>query len=215
MQNKVLKAVKATIIDLIVAFLIALLFAFLVKISLGEKIDMAISLISKVSTELKTNTEVIKMEVNILNSGKPEIKTYPSYGQKYASLNIASAGIELPVYFGDSLEVLKNGVGHSSGSYFPGEGGSIIYCAHNSKDKFRNFSKIKKGDKIVVTTEYGTFNYKVYDMQVIEETQKDKLPVQKDEEILMLYTCYPFDALGYTTKRYAVYAKFVDWQANK
>ena len=30
---------------------------------------------------------------------------------------------------------------------------------------------------------------------------------EKDEEILMCYTCYPFNNIGYATQRYVVYAK--------
>ena len=113
----------------------------------------------------------------------------------------------MPVYFGDTLEILKKGVGHSSGSYFPGEGGSIIYMGHNSKNMFRRFSEVKKGDKITVKTSYGEFNYKIYDMQLIKETETDKLPIQDQKEILMVYTCYPFNNIGYATQRYVLYAE--------
>ena len=33
--------------------------------------------------------------------------------------------------------------------------------------------------------------------------------VTKDKEILMIYTCYPFNNIGYTTQRYVVYAEMV------
>ena len=42
-----------------------------------------------------------------------------------------------------------------------------------------------------------------------EENETDKLPIQKDKEILMIYTCYPFVYVGYTTQRYVVYAELV------
>ena len=107
----------------------------------------------------------------------------------------------------DTLEILKKGVGHSSGSYFPGEGGSIIYMGHNSKKMFRRFSELQKGNEIKVTTSYGEYVYKIYDMQLIKETELDKLPIQRDKEILMVYTCYPFNNVGYATQRYVVYAE--------
>jgi sortase A len=46
-------------------------------------------------------------------------------------------------------------------------------------------------------------------MQIVEETETDKLPIQKDEEKLMIYTCYPFNNIGYTTQRYVVYANLI------
>ena len=135
------------------------------------------------------------------------LENYPEYGTQYATIKIPRINADLPVYFGDTLEVLKNGVGHSSGSYFPGEGGSIIYMGHNSKNMFRRFSELQLGDEMTVTTSYGEYTYKIYDMQLIKETDVDKLPIQKEKEILMVYTCYPFNNIGYATQRYVVYAE--------
>ena len=135
---------------------------------------------------------------------------YPEYGTKYATIEIPKIDVNLPVYFGDSLEVLKLGVGHSTGSYFPGEGGSIIYMGHNSKNMFRRFGELQKGNDIKVTTDYGEYNYKIYDMQLIEETDLEKLPIQQEKEILMIYTCYPFNNIGHAYQRYVVYAELVD-----
>ena len=141
------------------------------------------------------------------NTDKNTIKNYPEYGTQYATIEIDKIGVNLPVYYGDTLEILKKGVGHSSGSYFPGEGGSIVYMGHNSKKMFRRFSELQKGNEIKVTTSYGEYVYKIYDMQLIKETELDKLPIQRDKEILMVYTCYPFNNVGYATQRYVVYAE--------
>ena len=46
---------------------------------------------------------------------------------------------------------------------------------HNSKKMFRRFSELQIGDKIKVTTSYGEYNYKIYDMKLIKETEVDKL----------------------------------------
>ena len=78
---------------------------------------------------------------------------------------------------------------------------------HNSKDVFRNFSELQKNDEIKVTTGYGEYKYKIYDMQVIKETEVEKLPIQDENEILMIYTCYPFKNIGYATQRYVIYAE--------
>ena len=88
-----------------------------------------------------------------------KIKNYPEYGTQYATIEIPKIDVNLPVYFGDTLEILKNGVGHSSGSYFPGEGGSIIYMGHNSKKVFRRFSELQKGNEIIVKANYGEYKY--------------------------------------------------------
>ena len=49
--------------------------------------------------------------------------------------------------------------------------------------------------------------YEIYDEQVVLETETDKLPIQKGEEILMLYTCYPVKDMEKTPYRYVVYAE--------
>ena len=195
--------VKATIKKVIVAVLIVITFCGLIKIFLGRQINLNISLINKMAIDKSAKKE----EIMAIDTNTNKIQNYPEYGTQYATIEIPKIDVNLPVYFGSTLDVLKNGVGHDSASYFPGEGGTIIYMGHNSKNAFRRFSELKKGDEIAVKTYYGDFTYKIYDMKLINEKDLDALPIQKDEEILMCYTCYPFNNIGYATQRYVVYAK--------
>lgn len=208
MQNKLVQSVKATISSIIVALLITGLLLLGIKLFLGREIEKVFTLVNKVS--ITTNAKAEPEQTTISTDEETEqtiIKNYPEYGTQYATIEIDKIDVNLPVYFGDTLEILKKGVGHSSGSYFPGEGGSIIYMGHNSKNMFRRFSELQIGNEIKVTTSYGEFTYKIYDMQLIKETEIDKLPIQRDKEILMIYTCYPFNNVGYATQRYVVYAE--------
>lgn len=208
MNNKLVQSLKATISSIIVALLIAGLLLLGIKLFLGRKIDEVFTLVNKVSINTDTKAEPAETTISTdANTDKNTIKNYPEYGTQYATIEIDKIGVNLPVYYGDTLEILKKGVGHSSGSYFPGEGGSIIYMGHNSKKMFRRFSELQKGNEIKVTTSYGEYVYKIYDMQLIKETELDKLPIQRDKEILMVYTCYPFNNVGYATQRYVVYAE--------
>lgn len=204
MQNKLVKAFKATISSIIVALLIIGLLILVIKLFLGQEIEQAFSLVNKVSITIDENRVE---EPTQINEEKNTLENYPEYGTKYGTIKIEKIDVNLPIYFGDTLEILKNGIGHSSGSYFPGEGGSIIYMGHNYKNMLRRLGEVQKGNIIKITTTYGEYTYKVYDMQLIKETELDKLPVQRDKEILMLYTCYPFNNIGYTTQRYVVYAE--------
>ena len=199
-------AVKATIKKIIVAFLIVIAFFGLINICLGRQINLNISLINKMAIDKSAKKE----EIMAIDTNTNKIQNYPEYGTQYATIEIPKIDVNLPVYFGSTLDVLKNGVGHDSASYFPGEGGTIIYMGHNSKNAFRRFSELKKGDEITVKTSYGNFTYKIYDMKLINEKDLDALPIQKDEEILMCYTCYPFNNIGYTKQRYVVYANLVE-----
>ena len=202
MPNLAIKTIKATIKYLIVALLITIVIVMGIYLLFGQEVNETLSIASKVAIDIE-NKKVVETTMNEEN----KIQNYPEYGTQYATIEIPRINVNLPVYFGDTLEVLKKGVGHSSGSYFPGEGGSIIYMGHNSKNMFRRFSELQLGDELKVTTSYGEYTYKIYDMQLIKETDIDKLPIQKEKEILMVYTCYPFNNIGYATQRYVVYAE--------
>lgn len=198
-------------------FVVALMFtAFSFAIIYGlfrAEINMAISTLNLISV----NNEVVEQNaiMEVLDDGSKLIQNYPHYGQAYGNIVISSVGIDIPIYFGDSLDILKNGAGHMTGSYFPGEGSSIIIGAHHSEDKFGKLKDIKINDIIEVNTSYGKFNYTIYDLKVVNETDLDLLPIQKEKEILMLYTCYPFGYLGYTTQRYVVYATLLDYKLSE
>ncbi len=197
------KTIKATILNIIVALLIVIIFILAVEFFFGARIDEAVSLASKISIDIDSKQEIAPIEID----DQKRIKNYPEYGTKYATIQIPKIDVDLPVYFGDTLEILKKGVGHSSGSYFPGEGGSIVFMGHNAKKTFRRFGELQVGDEITVKATYGTYKYKIYDMKLIKETDVDELPIQEEKEILMIYTCYPFNNIGYATQRYVVYAE--------
>ncbi len=205
MRNNLMKTIKATIKTLIVALLFAVLLFLILFLSFKNEINEAISIIDLISVN-KKNYEPAEIKMDEITK---KITDYPEYGTRYATIKIDKIDVNLPVYFGDDLETLKKGVGHSSGSYFPGEGGSIIYMGHNSKDVFRRFSELEIGDRIVVTTSYGQFEYEIYDYKIINETDLDALPIQKEKEILMVFTCYPLNNIGYAYRRYVVYANLV------
>lgn len=197
------KTIKATILNIIVALLIITIILFTVFMVFGAKIEETVSMASKITIDIDKKEDIKPIEIDSEN----RLKNYPEYGTKYATIEIPKIDVDLPVYFGDTLEVLKKGVGHSSGSYFPGEGGSIIYMGHNAKNIFRRFSEIQVGDEITIKANYGTYQYKIYDTKLIKETDIDELPIQKEKEILMIYTCYPFNNIGYASKRFVVYAE--------
>ena len=203
MLKVIKKTIKATILNVIVALLSLIIILFAVYTVFGAKIEETVSMASKITVDIDQKEESKPIEIDSQN----RITNYPEYGTKYASIQIPKIDVDLPVYFGDTLEILKKGVGHSSGSYFPGVGGSIIYMGHNAKKIFRRFSELQIGNEITIKATYGTYKYKIYDMKLIKETDIDALPIQKQKEILMIYTCYPFNNIGYASKRYVVYAE--------
>ena len=144
------KSVKATIIDLIVALFIVAIIILGIYLSFGQKIEETILLVNQVAVKVEKTFEQKPTQID---TSENRLQNYPEYGTKYATIEIPKIDVNLPVYYGDTLEILKKGVGHSSGSYFPGEGGSIIYMGHNSKNVFRRFSELQIGNEIKFTTD--------------------------------------------------------------
>ena len=197
------RMLKATIKNLIVAFIYVAIVVVTIIIVFGSQISMAISLINLVSID--TSKQILsEVEIDLEHN---KLKSYPGYGQRYANLVIQDLEIDLPLYYGDTLSILRNGVGQSSGAYFPGEGGSIICMGHNTAKFLRKLPEIKLDTKIKINTVYGDYTYTVYDTKVVYQTDLDALPIQKNEEILMLYTCYPVDGIGHAKNRFVVYAR--------
>lgn len=128
--------VKATIRDIIVAFLYASIVLGVIYGLFYEKISEAISLVDMIS--IKTNEK--ELENIKIDLEKKTLMNYPEYGTKYGTIKIPSLNINLPLYYGDSLSVIKYGVGQSSGSYFPGEGGTVLCVGHNFKRNVKNAS---------------------------------------------------------------------------
>lgn len=198
--------VKATICNIIVAFIYVAVFCSIIYVLFSSKISMAMGIVDTISIDTsKKILKDVKIDLETRN-----LKAYPEYGTRYGMISLPSLGLELDFYFGDSLDILRNGVGHSSGSYFPGEGGSIITMGHNYAGILKTLPDIQNGDKIIIDVNYGKFTYEVYDAKIVYYENSDELPIQRDEEILMLYTCYPTDGFGHSVDRYVVFAKLVE-----
>lgn len=132
----------------------------------------------------------------------------PGEGELYGELIIQSAGIDVDLYFGDSPTELRKGVGTYTGAGLPGEGRTMLMAAHNNT-YFHTLGDAKPGDLIEINTNYGKYVYEMTDSRVAEDTDSTAYDLSAPEENLILYTCYPFDRLGFTSQRYFVYAKYV------
>ena len=195
--------IKILAIDIAISFFFASIFITIVYFVGEEKINFYAALInSLVVNNDKENEAVFSKE-------SKRLIELPTYGKKFGIIKIPSVNISLPLYHGDSLKILHYGIGHYAGSYFPGEGGSIILPGHNNVGVFEKLDKVKKGDNVIIEANYGTFTYEVTDYKVVKETDLDAFPIQKNEEVLIMYTCWPINrsVVGRKTERYVVYAK--------
>ncbi len=182
------------------------IFIFVTYVAFDKKINKYASFINMVA--IKDSKKEEENKVTSLDVISKRLINYPDYGSKYGTLKIPEINMELPVYHGDSLKIMRYGVGHYSGSYFPGEGGSVILAAHNDVGYFHEIDRLVKGSKITFETTYGTFEYVVDSYKVVKETDLEAFPIQNEKEMLIMYTCYPirYGVVGRRTQRYVVYA---------
>ena len=200
------KAIEAIIIDIIIAFACIIAIILAIKIFFGKQIKTAINYVNIISVD-KNNSLIRDIK---FDEETKAIVSYPQYGTRYGNIKIDSLNVNLPLYYGDELTYLRYGVGQSSSAYFPGEGASIICMGHNNRNMLYDLPKIKNDAIIEIDTTYGTFKYKVYKTEIINMYDVDKLTIQQEEEILMLYTCYPVETLGDKKDRFVVFAKRVE-----
>lgn len=205
MLNKLIQIGKEVARQIAISFFFASLLFVMIHFFFSEKIDTYLSLINMMTIVEK---QVEKQETTF-DSIEKRLVNYPSWGSIWATIKIPDIGVEAPVYHGDTLDIIKYGVGHYSGSYFPGEGGTIILAAHNSRQHFMYLPKLKEGAEVIIEASYGTFTYRLIDTKIIGEKEMESLPVQTEKEILMMYTCYPVNTIGHKTKRYVVYLELV------
>ena len=132
---------------------------------------------------------------------------FPNYGNQFGDIRIPGCGVDCPLFLGDGDIALRNGAGIYYGSGIPGYGKTILVAGHNNTF-FNGLKNAEPGQEIYVRTSYGNFVYTVRETAVVEALDVTAYDLAADEESLILYTCYPFDEIGLTTKRFFVYADF-------
>lgn len=194
---------KKQLKNLLVILLNLNIFALIIYIFVGTKVYDLYSLINIMS--IKENNNVFNVKVE-----DQKIIEKPSYGSNYGTLKIANLDIKLPIYYGETKEILKHGI--ASNTNMPGENKRIIMSAHNSSKFLKNIKDIKNDELIKIETTYGKFEYQVFKTEILNEDEFDKLS-KSDKELLVIYTCYPFDEVIYSNKRFVVYAYLIeeDW----
>ena len=204
-NNTIAKIIIATIKNVIVALLLAIVLLIFILGFTKNDVSNAISLINTISV----NTQKKELDNIVFNKDEKSLYNYPEYGTKYAQIKIESLDIDLPLYYGDTLSILRNGAGQTAGAFFPGEGGTIICMAHNSSNMFMRLPEIQKNAKIVIEASYGKFTYEVYETKIVNMYDVDSIEIQKNEERLAVYTCYPVTGIGHKTDRFVAFAKLL------
>ena len=95
---------------------------------------------------------------------------------------------------------------YSNGSFLPGFNRTSLIAGH-SLPYFECLGDVNVGDIIKISTHYGDFEYKITDTKIGKATDESNYDLaQSEKEQLILYTCYPFELIGYKADRLFVYA---------
>ena len=149
-------------------------------------------------------------------SKKPEVPAkevvYPNYSNQFAEISIPDCGVDSKLFFGDGDVALRNGVGVYNGSFIPGYGKTTLIAGHNNT-YFNGLKNAKEGQEVFIRTSYGNYTYRITSTAIKDALDPTAYDLGADYENLVMYTCYPFDAIGLTDRRFFVYADLVDGMA--
>ena len=165
--------------------------------------------VSEETTISSGNSEKKSEEEPEKNTIKNENIVFPHYGDRFGQLIISDCGIDCPLFMGDGDVALRNGAGVYYGSRIPGYGGTTLVAAHNNTF-FNGLKNAAEGQEIMIRTSYGNFRYIVKGTAIKNALDVTAYDLAADYENLVLYTCYPFDEIGLTKKRFFVYAELTD-----
>lgn len=114
-------------------------------------------------------------------------------GRAVAILRIPDIEVNYVVVEGTDTESLKKGPGHYSWTAYPWEdAGAVGIAGHRTTygAPFWSLNELSPGDRIVLATEYGIFNYHVTHKMIIDPSNASVLdPTEKPT--LVLTTCNP------------------------
>ncbi|WP_373887802.1 class D sortase [Mesobacillus jeotgali] len=159
-----------------------------------------------------TNTVMSSEAPNGLKDKKPrKAELYPDrpkLGEMMGNLSIPTIDANLPIYHGTDEDELEKGVGHFAGSVLPGERDNSVLSGHRDT-VFRKLGDVGRGDLLQVTTEAGTFTYKVRKVRIVDADDRTVI-VPKPRPTLTVSTCYPFDYIGDAPERYILVADLIE-----
>lgn len=131
-------------------------------------------------------------------NGEKKVRPWPwADTWPVAELSIPRLGIRQIILLGDSGRVLAFGPGLTEGLTQLGESGLSVVSGHRDTS-FRFLQNIQNNDEIIIQTSTGKFRYTVEDSKIVDQRYagiNQQIRNTTQERLLMLVTCYPFDAL--------------------
>ncbi|MDQ0256702.1 sortase A [Evansella vedderi] len=130
-------------------------------------------------------------------------------GEEMAELRIPVIGKSYSVYWGTDDDTLDQGVGMyvSEWTTTPDQLRHTVVSGHRDT-VFRELGDVKEGDEITVVYDGVHYIYEVKDIWITDAEDRTVI-VRKDNAILTLTTCYPFNFIGNAPDRYIIQAELI------
>lgn len=127
-------------------------------------------------------------------------------------IEIPKINLTIPIFLGANKDNLRKGAVHLTQTSYPigGENTNCVIGGHSGyslAEMFNNIDDLELGDIVYIHNFRETLSYEVYEKEVINPTDIDRLKIQSKKDILTLITCYP---IGANTHRYVVYCKRIN-----
>ncbi len=112
-------------------------------------------------------------------------------------VEIPSINVRLPIYHGESEDVLTKGAAHLEHTSFPIGGESThvcisAHCGYPTQKFFDDIDELENGDEIYIYVLDRTLKYTVTGTDVVEPDDSSKLEVVQGKDLLTLVTCTPY-----------------------
>lgn len=132
----------------------------------------------------------------------PCVQSPPQLGQLAGMLTIPAIGLKAPVEEGTDDAELNVAAGHAPASVWPGAAGSAVFLAHDVS-YFVHLNSLQPGDLIYYKDQCSTVAFRVSGQKIVNAGD----PVYNSTTpTVILDTCWPTNALFYTTQRLLVSA---------
>ena len=130
-------------------------------------------------------------------------------------VEIPSINVRLPIYHGESEDMLTKGAAHLEHTSFPIGGESThvcisAHCGYPTQKFFDDIDELENGDEIYIYVLDRTLKYTVTGTDVVEPDDSSKLEVVQGKDLLTLVTCTPY---GVNSHRLLVHAERAPFEA--
>lgn len=177
-----------------------------------DALDEYFSVAEKYNNALATDVSTDESSMSIL-SNYDEILDLDDGVMGY--VEIPSINVRLPIYHGESEEILEKGAAHLEHTSFPIGGKSThacisAHCGYPTQKFFDDIDELENGDEIYIYVLDRALKYTVTGRDVVEPDDSSKLEVVQGEDLLTLVTCTPY---GVNSHRLLIHAERAPFEA--